>query len=146
MRHGQTWFARNRIMRKQDEYKATGHGISRKTRAQEEYSKRMGRLKQKITERLIKEASDFFLGRNKFHKAVSKLWYENLNTLWRGETKLAIRLRQFINKQQLLNGIERKLKEYNPDISVKDRYPRYTSRLCSKCGKLNMYFRFLCIP
>lgn len=102
----------------------------------------MQRLKQKITERLIKHASDFFLGRNKFHKAVSKLWYENLNTLFKGETKQAIRLKQFINKQQLLNGIGRKLKEYNPDIFIKDRYPHYTSRLCSKCGKLNMYFDF----
>lgn len=142
LRHAQTWFARNRIMRKQDEYKATSHGVSRKTRAQEKYSFRMQRLKQKITERLVKQASDFFLGRNKFHKAVGKLWYENLDTLWKGETKQAIRLKAFINKQQLLSGIGRKLKEYNSQIDVSDRYPHYTSRLCSKCGKLNLYFDF----
>ena len=143
LKHSQSWYARNRMIRSKDEYKARGHGISRKMIALNKFNERTAKLKQKITERIIKEISDFFLGNNKFNGAVSKLWYEDLNTLYKGETAKAKRMRVFINKQQLFNGIERKLKEYNPDIFVSSRFPHYTSRLCSKCGKLNLYFDFL---
>nr|QBM01169.1 CRISPR-associated protein Cas14a.4 [uncultured archaeon] len=143
LKHAQASYARRRIMRVQDEYKARGHGKSRKTKAQEDYSERMQKLRQKITERLVKQISDFFLWRNKFHMAVCSLRYEDLNTLYKGESVKAKRMRQFINKQQLFNGIERKLKDYNSEIYVNSRYPHYTSRLCSKCGKLNLYFDFL---
>lgn len=140
--HARTAYARRRIMRVQDGYKATGHGKARKTKSQEEYSERMQKLRQKITERLIKQISDFFLWRNKFHNAVCSLRYEDLNTLYKGETARAKRLRQFINKQQLFNGVERRLKEYHSNIYVNSRFPHYTSKLCSKCGKLNLYFDF----
>ncbi len=129
--------ARLRSQRRGDRFRRGGHGIKHKFKPSETIQKKYEQRRKKKMEEWASRITRFFL-----NNGVGLVYMENIDkkSISDGEDYFKVQLRVTWPVKEMQKLFERKLKENG--IEVKSIDPKYSSQLCSKCGKWNTHFNF----